>query len=157
MSTVTQILTRAGQALGYTGRTEVLAAADATDALAAFNGMLDSWSGEGLASYANQTISHTLVVNDSDYTIGSGGNISATRPDNIIQAWIRDSDNQDFPVEIVNQDQWNQIVTKGSTSQLPNVLFYDPQYPLGIINIFPVPSAAQPSRGGWRTTCRNRP
>ena len=31
---------------------------------------------------------------------------------------------------------------KSNTSQIPQVLFYDPQYPLGIIYLFPVPSAA---------------
>lgn len=142
MSTVSQILTRSAQTLGYLGRGETLSAADATDALAVFNGMLDSWSGEGLASFANQTISHTLVVNDSDYTIGSSGDINTTRPDNIIQAWVRDSNNLDYPMRVVPQNVWNDIVTKGNTSQIPQVLFYDPQYPLGIVNIFPVPLAA---------------
>jgi len=139
MTTVSQVLTRAGQALGYTGRNEVLSAADANDALAAFNAMLDSWSGEGLASYANQTISAPLVIGTQSYTIGSGGTINTTRPDNILQAWIRDSQNLDFPVEVVPQDEWNGIVMKSNTSQIPQVLFYDPQYPLGIVYVFPVP------------------
>ena len=142
MSTVAQIVLRAGQALGYKGRNETLSAADATDALNAFNGMLDSWSGEGLASFANQTISATLTIGTQSYTIGSGGTINTTRPDNIVQAWIRDSNNLDFPVSIVPQDEWNGIVMKSNTSQIPQVLFYDPQYPLGIIYLFPVPSAA---------------
>lgn len=139
MTTVSQILTRSGQALGYTGRGEVLSATDANDALASFNAMLDSWSGEGLASYANQTISHTLVNGTQSYTIGSGGTINTTRPDNILQAWIRDFSNLDFPMEVVPQDEWNDIVMKGNNSQIPQVLFYDPQYPLGIIYVFPVP------------------
>jgi hypothetical protein len=139
MTTVSQILTRAGQALGYTGRGEVLSAADANDGLAAFNAMLDSWSGEGLASYANQTISTVLTIGTQSYTIGSGGVINTTRPDNIVQAWIRDFSNLDFPVTIVPQDKWNEIVMKGNTSQIPQVLFYDPQYPLGIVYVFPVP------------------
>ena len=141
MTTVSQILTRSGQALGYKGRGEVLSAADANDALSAFNAMLDSWSGEGLASYANQTITHTMVVNDQDYTIGSGGDINTTRPDNIIQAWVNDG-TLDFPMSIVPQNEWNDIVMKGNTSQIPQVLFYDSQYPLGIVNVFPIPTIA---------------
>lgn len=142
MTTVSQILTRAGQALGYTGRGETLSAADANDGLAAFNAMLDSWSGEGLASYANQTISHVLTIGTQSYTIGSGGTINTTRPDNILQAWITDSSNLDFPMEVIPQDEWNDIVMKANTSQIPQVLFYDPQYPLGIVYVFPVPAAA---------------
>lgn len=139
MTTVSQIITRAGQALGYTGRGEVLSAADANDGLSTFNGMLDSWSGEGLASYANQTITHSLAIGTQSYTIGSGGTINTTRPDNIVQAWITDFSSLDFPMSVVPQNQWNDIVMKGNTSQIPQVLFYDPQYPLGIVYVFPTP------------------
>ncbi|TFG61845.1 MAG: hypothetical protein E4H28_08340 [Gemmatimonadales bacterium] len=136
------ILTRSAKAIGYLGRTEVLKAQDATDALAAFNSMLDSWSGESLASYANQTFAHTMTANTSSYTIGSGGDINDTRPDNISQAWVRDTNNLDYQMSVVPQNRWNALGQKSITSQIPTTLFYDPQYPLGIINIFPTPLLA---------------
>jgi hypothetical protein len=136
------ILNRAAKSIGYLGRTEVLKAQDATDALSALNAMLDSWSGEKLASYANQTFSHTLVANTSSYTIGSGGTINGTRPDEISQAWIRDTNNLDYEMSVVPQNRWNSLGQKSITSQIPTTMFYDPQYPLGIINIFPVPLQA---------------
>lgn len=142
MTTVSQILTRAGQALGYKGRQETLSAADANDALASFNAMLDSWSGEGLAAFANQSITKVLTIGTQSYTIGSGGVINTTRPDNILQAGILTSNNLHLPMRVVPQDVWNEIVLLSNTSQIPTTLFYDPQYPLGIINIFPVPMLA---------------
>lgn len=142
MPTAQQILTRAAKGIAYLGRTETLKAQDATDALDALNGMLESWSGENLASYAMQSFAHTLVTNTSSYTIGSGGDINDTRPDNIEQAWIRDTNNLDYPMTVLSQYEWNQIGQKDITSQIPTTLFYDPQFPLGIINVFPVPLLA---------------
>jgi hypothetical protein len=136
------ILTRAAKAIRFLGRTETLKAQDATDALNAFNAMLDSWSGEELASFANQTFTHNMSANTSSYTVGSGGDIDDTRPDNIQQAWIRDSNDLDYEMSIYPQNRWNSLGQKDITSQIPTTLFYDPQYPLGIINIFPTPLEA---------------
>ena len=142
MPTAQQILTRSAKAIGYLGRTEVLTAQDANDGLDALNSLVQSWAGENLMSYANQTITHTLVPNTSSYSIGSGGDINTTRPDNITQAWIRDDNSLDYPMTILPQDRWNNIGMKSITSQIPTTLFYDPQYPLGVINIFPSPLQA---------------
>jgi hypothetical protein len=144
MSTAQQILTLAAKSIGYLGRTETLSAQDATDGLTVLNNLLDSWAGEILMSYANQSITHALVAGTNSYTIGSGGDIDTTRPDNILQAWIRDtnSGNLDYPMTIINQYNWNRIGDKSIQSQIPTTLFYDSQHPLGTLNLFPGPNTA---------------
>lgn len=146
MTTLAQVLTRAGQALKYIGRGETMAAADATDAMNAFNDMLDSWSTENLLSYVVLERSFTLQVNKASYTIGTSGtpDVNATRPFDIIQAYVQDSGNNNYLMDIKTRDWWNQIGNRGSTitSQIPDTLFYDPQYPNGVINIFPTPLIA---------------
>jgi hypothetical protein len=142
MTTVADILTASARTLGYLGRTEVMSAADATDALACFNRLLDSWSNEFLMSYVILQRSFTLTVGTQQYTIGTGGTINSTRPSNIITAFLRDQNNIDYPMQVIPREQWDQIGEKGNNSQLPFYLFYDSQYPLGIINIFPKPLLA---------------
>jgi len=142
MATAQQLLTRAAKAIRYLGRTETLTAQDANDGLDTMNALLGSWDGENYMSFAQETITHTLTANTSSYTIGSGGNINTTRPDYITQAWIRDSNALDYQMRIVPQDRWNSIGMKSITSQIPTTMFYDPQYPLGIINLFPSPITA---------------
>lgn len=145
MTTANQIITRSMQALGILGRTEVPSAGEANDALVAFNAMLDSWSnGEDLMSYVVLERSATLSVGSASYTIGSGGVINSTRPNDISQAYVRDTGGNNFLMEIVTRDKWNQIGNRSSsiTSQIPDTLFYDPQFPLGVINIFPTPLLA---------------
>lgn len=133
------------QALGILGRTEVPSAGEANDALTAFNAMLDSWSnGEDLLSFVVLERSFTLSVGVASYTIGTGGVVNVARPNDITEAYVRDTGGNNFLMEIMTRDKWNQIGNRSSTitNQIPDTLFYDPQYPLGVINIFPTPLLA---------------
>lgn len=140
MTTAADILNRAGRAIGYLGQTEVMTAADINAALAAFNAMLDSWSSsESLIAYLQIQQNFPLTIGQQTYTIGTGGNWNTTRPQEIINAFIRDSNNLDYMMSVIPQDEWDAIGQKNITSQIPTTLFYYPSFPLGQINIFPVP------------------
>jgi hypothetical protein len=144
MTTANDLITRAMKALKALGSTEVPTAAEANDGLVAFNAMLDSWSLDDLSSYEVEEQSFPLVVGQASYTVGPGGNINTIRPQEIIQAYIRDTNNNNFLMRLLPRDKWNQIGNRGPTrtSQIPNTMFYDPQSPLGVINIFPTPLIA---------------
>lgn len=120
-------------------------AADSSRVLSCMNQMLDSWSNERLSCYANLEQSFTLIPGKGSYTIGTNGvpDINAVRPLSIASglgaAYLIDMNNNRYGIDVIEQDQWNQIVLLTETSDLPNTLFYDPQYPWGIINIFPLP------------------
>jgi hypothetical protein len=144
MTTVNDLISRSMRALQALGDNEVPTASEYNDGRVAFNSMLESFSLDGLSSYVMQEQSFSLVVGTNSYTIGSGGVVNVTRPTEITQAYIRDSLNNDFLMNLHTRDTWNQIGNRGSniTSQIPTDLFYDPQNPLGVINIFPTPSEA---------------
>ena len=141
MTTAADIITRAGKALGYLSRGEVLSAADANDGLVVFNSLLDSWSSsESLMSYLTVQLSFPLVIGQQAYTIGPvGGDITAARPQDIISAFVRDTNNIDYMMSVIPQDRWDAIGQKNITSQIPTTLFYYSSFPLGQINIFPSP------------------
>lgn len=142
MTTVADILTSSARALGYLGRTESMSAADATDALACFNRLLDSWSNEELMSYVTLQRSFPLVAGTASYTIGTGGVINSARPSNISTAFLRDSNGLDYPLTVVPRERYDEIAQKTMTSQLPSTLFYSSEYPLGVIYIYPEPLLA---------------
>lgn len=137
--TVQQLLTDSARALGYLGRTATLSAGDANDALRVFNRLLDSFSNEGLMSYLQLQRSFTLVPGTQTYTIGVGGVINTTRPYDILNAYVRDNNANDYWLDVIPWDQWMMIGQKNITSQIPNTLSYYSSYPLGQINIFPIP------------------
>lgn len=121
--------------------------ADSARMLSVMQQMLDGWSNEPYACYANLEQSFTLVPSKRSYTIGSAGaDIIAPRPLEILigpgRAYLVDVNSNRYGIDVIEQDAWNQIVQLTETSDLPDTLFYDPQYPLGIINIFPTPLLA---------------
>ena len=126
--TANNIITRAMQSLQALGQNEVPSASEANDGLIALNALLDSWTNENLMSYAVLEQSFVLTPNVNSYTIGSGGVINVARPLDITQAYIQDASNNNFIINILPRDKWNQIGDRSTniTSQLPDTLFYDP-------------------------------
>lgn len=109
------------------------------------NNMLDSWSNESLTCYAVQEQSGTLVVGQSQYTIGTGGNFNLVRPLRVIDgpgaAYILDPNGNKYSVDVRPRDSWNLISNPTEvTANVPTDIFYDPQYPLAVMNVFPIPN-----------------
>lgn len=120
---------------------------DAELALDQLNAMLDSWStGESLSCPAILEQSVLLTVNKASYSIGltGGADIALIRPIRIIEgpgaAYVQDTNHQNYDVDVVTRDKWNQIGYRDATSNVPDTLFYDSQFPLGVIHLFPVPN-----------------
>lgn len=124
---------------------EPISAADADLGLKRLNVMMDQWSNESLMTYAVLEQHGTLVPGKYQYTIGASGDFNMTRPLRILggggTCYVLDSNGNRYNLEVVAQDRWNLI---GNIAQVnanfPNTLFYDPQFPLGIINLYPIPN-----------------
>ena len=134
--------------LGYYAPNESMNAYDAALGLQQLNLMLDSWSNESLMCYAILEQSFPLVPGKSSYTIGlnGGADVNQQRPIRIIEgpgsAYLQDTNQNNYRVDVVTREQWNQIANRGNTvvSDIPDTLFYDPQMPFGVINIWPNPT-----------------
>lgn len=148
MATAQDIVQDALEMLGIYAAGETMSDADAGRGLSVLNDMLDSWSNESLTCFAITEQSAALVVGTSAYTIGSGGTFNMTRPLRLIEgpgaAYTLDSGGNKYQMNVVPQDQWNLITNTSSTqtSNFPNTLFYDPQFPLGTLHFFPTPNAS---------------
>ena len=57
-------------------------------------------------------------------------------------AYLLDTNLNRYLMDVVDQLTWLIQTTAVANSDLPDILFYDPQYPLGIINIWPTPSSS---------------
>ena len=89
---------------------------------------MDQWSTQPYACFANVEQSFPLVVNKGSYTIGTSGgaDVAIARPLKIQTgygaAYIVDSNQYRYPVEVVEQDRWNQIGTLAINSQIPSAI-----------------------------------
>lgn len=125
---------------GVLSKAETPPADEVADALASLNAMLSSWATEGLAVPSRTTDSLVLTAGTGTYTIGTGGTINTVRPVYIVSAYTR-SGTVDTPLQIITDDDYAAIDTKSDTGT-PELLNYTNAYPLGTINLYPVPSAA---------------
>lgn len=144
-TTAQSIIQDSLEMIGAYAAGETISGPDATRALTVLNDMLDSWSNESLACYAIQEQSFSLVPGVASYTIGAGGAFAGTRPLKVMSsagsAYILDGNGNKYLMDVVPRDKFNIVAANTEiTSNIPTTLFYDPQYPLGIINVFPTPN-----------------
>ncbi len=84
--------------------------------------------------------SFTATASQASYTMGAAGTASAARANSITSAFIRDSGNLDYPLEIASEGSFNSISDKSQQGQ-PSLMFYDPVYPVGVIYLYEVPDS----------------
>lgn len=112
---------------------EAIPGAESEFALSVLNSMLAGWGAAGLMTPARTLENFSISAGVSSRTIGSGAQLNTTRPDFIHDAYLRDSGGNDFPVETdMTAAEYNAMPLK-SASGRPWRLFYDPQYPSGVI------------------------
>ena len=147
MALCSDILQDAAEKMGVYASTELLSnnSSDQTRMFNVLNNMLDSWSNESLTCFEELEQSGVLVVGQSQYTIGSGGNFNVTRPlrikDGPGAAYILDPNGNKYGVTVRPRDSWNLISNPTEvTANVPTDIFYDPQYPLAVMNVFPIPN-----------------
>lgn len=142
MATAADLIARSLRLLHQIGSGQDPTSDETTDGLEALNAMMSSWNNEGLLCYARQEESLTLSDGDSSYTIGSGGDLSTTRPVVIEAAWIVDDD-VSYPVRIIEEAEYAAIQDKTTESDWPNRILYRPSMATGTILVYPVPNATR--------------
>lgn len=140
LSTAGDLIRAALGKLLVLGTQDTLADADMQTGLDGLNAMLDSWWLQSLAVYTIEQQNFPLTANVGAYTIGPGGTWNTTRPPRIVNAFAR-FQGVDYPVNPIDRLQYDPIPYK-TTGGIPMVLFYDREFPLGTVNLYPVPNLA---------------
>jgi hypothetical protein len=143
--TANDLLDSAALKLGAKATGESLTASEYSDGLKILNSMLDAWAIDKLLVYQILQTGYSWAAAASSRTIGTGGDLSGTRPIRIEEgSFFHDSvNNLDVPVNILrNRSTYDRIRVKNTNTTYPEYLFYDPAYPLGVLYAYPVPSSA---------------
>jgi len=145
MGTVRDLIEDSLRLIGVIASGETATASEAADALSLLNDMLESWSLERLVVYSAIRREFPLTAGVGAYTIGPGGDFNVARPIKIEEAAIETQSSApaiEYPLDILDKNQWARIKAKGLASDIPKALFLDGAYPLATLNLYPVPSAA---------------
>lgn len=150
MTTARDIITSALQDLGAIDITETPSAVEENNALIYLNRMIDTWQAEEMMIYCIQNQTFPYVSGQQIYTIGSGGNFNTTRPEKIEHAYTIDTQGNAYAMQVTtNYDEYSDIITKYTQSQLPSVLYNDGNYPLSSLYIWPIPNNTSWSLQIW--------
>ena len=123
---------------------EPISASMAEDGLDLLNALLDSFSLERLWFYHTPATPIVWPAWMPTQTWGPGGDIPSPRPLKLApQATYQDvTAGYDSPLEVLErQEQYALLQWKGMQSTVPSALYYEPQMPLGVLYIWPIPSA----------------
>ncbi len=123
---------------------EVPVDSELNDALITLNELLDSLSTRPLNMYGSSNQDFTLTPGQYQYDWGTdiaGVTFRSERP-----VWVNNvtciRNGVSTPVDIVSQEEYDMIPLKQTPSPITERFLYVPEYPVGKVTVFPVPTEA---------------
>lgn len=143
-ATARDLISLAFRNSGVVGVGQDPTAFDITDAHRMLNMMLAQWSRRRWLVYRLQDISCT-ATGAQTYTVGTACDFDVIRPDRLEGAYFRMSNSTPNPVDyeltlIQAREDYSRLALKLLNS-FPSYAYYDPEYPVGKLYIWPVPSS----------------
>lgn len=147
-TTVSAIIRSAMRKIGVLAAGEPLPADEGDDALEVFRQMVDAWSTETLLIPMVNVVTHTLVGDQAEYTIGiypeplplelPTNHIETARPERIISAFIRDRYQTDYIQELIDVKTYSRISRKTNASR-PSRIYVREGWPLNTLLFESIP------------------
>lgn len=116
---------------------EPIEGTEAGYALTVLNELLAGFSMEWGLINSTTIESFPLVVGTTSYTIGTGAAFNTVRPDTIFNQWLFDTvSGIRYPLRMLSDNQY-QAIPLNTIQSIPKAIYYDDQYPLGVIYVYP--------------------
>lgn len=140
MTTVLEIITDSLQDAGVIASNEIPNATDGQKTFRLLNRMLAADSTEDLMIYNTVEEVFSLAQGLQTYTIGLGGDWDTVRPIDITAIYMRDTNGNDLGVNMLNAQQYADILSKPVTATIALDAWYNSGMPLSEVSLWPVPS-----------------
>lgn len=150
--TAQYLITRSMILAGIVATGETPSATELSDSLDTLNELLESMNIQELMIYTNTSTQFPVVGGKGTYTVGPTGDVMITRPTKIEQASYQIG-SLEIPMDIIGTFEYNKIQLKNLLSPIPRILYYNTDYVLSSVVLYPVPSAS----GGFIDIYYNKP
>ena len=141
-------------ALGEKAIGATLTTDEGTHYLNKFNAFMDSCSQERANCYTIQQDSFALTANISTYSVGASSSVVTSRPNRVVDAYVRDSSNADHPIVVLGQSEFAALANKTATATWPSAVYYNADFTAtstATLHFWPVPtSALTVYLGSWK-------
>jgi len=146
VTTAVDLITLALKDIGALGIGQAISAEDTADALATLNMMLEQWSEERLSVYHLVDTAHQSNGSVS-YTVGPGGDFNIPRPIKINAAYARLQSSGagsavDYRISMIAAREDYARISLKTLSSFPEYAFYDSDFPMGNLFLYPVPNSS---------------
>ena len=145
MASVSTLVLRSLRMIGEKQRGATLDSNEQVETLDEFNTFVEALNNEKLMCYSVTQDSHLLSVSTASYSVGPGATINTDRPTKIVDpCWVRDSNSYDYPLKVLNIQNYGRLSDKSSGATIPTALYYDAGFSAtstGTITVYPPPSA----------------
>jgi hypothetical protein len=142
MATAQDVVNRAARLMTSVASGETPTAIESSDALIAFNDLLESWQADRQLVFALTDTSYAMVASTGDYTVGPTGNFALTpRPVKLEDVYVMVGVTR-YPVELVEEDRWFNLANSAAQSDIPILGRYNPTLPTGTLSVWPIPNTA---------------
>ncbi len=142
MTKVTEIITDALQDLNVYGPGDAITAHDAAFCLRTLNKMISQWQAQKM--YVPGQHVESFPCNGSQITtIGPGATLDIPLPVTVDSAYFR-LNNIDYPLTVLSSfEDYSSITLKQLSGSIPNVVFYQRQWPQANLYVWPQPQTGQ--------------
>lgn len=152
MATVLDSISGALTELGVLAAGETPTAVDASDALVAFNNLIDQWKAENLSIFTVKRTTFTITSGTQTYQVGTGaGSVVLIEPPAFIDA-VSFSDSStspatEYPMRSLTDAEFEAIRIRTLTSPLPQAYYYNRSLAAvsgalaATLTLFPVPTS----------------
>ena len=142
MAQVQDTIIGALQSIGANAPGEPVEASLMQQAFNMLNDLIESVSNDSFMILSTTEIIANIANMGTDITIGPGAMIDVPRPLNILSAFVRVT-NVDYPVAVINVEQYELITLKQVNGPWPRALYYQSLNPIGLIKLWPKPSSGE--------------
>jgi len=144
MAVVLDVVNAALKEIGVLAIGETATADDSIDALATLNRLLDQWAAERLQIHTVTRTLWTITTGVGTYAVASGSVVNVARPVYIDHVNFVDTSATPDLEQALNpltEDAYSRIAQKALTSPFPTCWYYNPTYPTGTLELWPVPTS----------------
>lgn len=150
MVTARDIITIALNDAGVTGQGLVPSATDINNGLTRLNDMIEQWQRNRWLIF-HLVPTDLLMTGATSYTIGDGGDFDVARPDRLEAARIIQNNppapnDVGWPLELVQSEEAYNNIRLQHLSSFPRFVYYRPEWPLGQLFFWPLPSSSYTAR-----------
>ena len=140
---VFQLIAGALRLCGGCGPQDVPTLGQIENGLLTLNAMMQAWQASGMHVWTQETAAFVPGLSTAQYTIGTGQTINVVRPLKLSGARLVITSTQEA-IPLIPMSRWDYANLSGKTAPPgpPSQIFYDPQFPVGIVTLFPAPDAA---------------